>query len=444
MSAIQLATEIPGPRSRELFARREAAVPRGPYNATPIFVKEGKGAVLVDVDDNRLLDFAGGIGCVNVGHANDAVVKAASEQLARLTHACFHVTPYEGYVRLAERMNAAVPGDFRKKTLFANSGAEAVENAVKIARAATGRQAVLAFEDGFHGRTLLALSLTSKVHPYKSGFGPFAPEVYRAPYGYCYRCSYNLSYPSCAVACVDVLEDFFKRYVEAEKVAAVIVEPILGEGGFVVPPAEYLPKLRELTTRHGILLIADEVQTGFGRTGKLWAVEHSGVVPDLLIAAKSLAGGLPLSSITGSAEVMDAPGVGGLGGTFGGNPVALAAAHAVLDQMETGLLYERARRIGDVVSRRAAAWRERFPLVGDVRGLGAMWAIELVKDRATKLPARDETAAVSKKSFQKGLVTITAGTYGNVIRTLMPLVIGDDELAEGLDVLEESIAEVSA
>jgi 4-aminobutyrate aminotransferase/(S)-3-amino-2-methylpropionate transaminase len=444
MSAIQLATEIPGPRSRELFARREAAVPRGPYNATPIFVKEGKGAVLVDVDDNRLLDFAGGIGCVNVGHANDAVVKAASEQLARLTHACFHVTPYEGYVRLAERMNAAVPGDFRKKTLFANSGAEAVENAVKIARAATGRQAVLAFEDGFHGRTLLALSLTSKVHPYKSGFGPFAPEVYRAPYGYCYRCSYNLTYPSCAVACVDVLEDFFKRYVEAEKVAAVIVEPILGEGGFVVPPAEYLPKLRELTTRHGILLIADEVQTGFGRTGKLWAVEHSGVVPDLLIAAKSLAGGLPLSSITGSAEVMDAPGVGGLGGTFGGNPVALAAAHAVLDQMETGLLYERARRIGDVVSRRAAAWRERFPLVGDVRGLGAMWAIELVKDRATKLPARDETAAVSKKSFQKGLVTITAGTYGNVIRTLMPLVIGDDELAEGLDVLEESIAEVSA
>jgi 4-aminobutyrate aminotransferase/(S)-3-amino-2-methylpropionate transaminase len=303
---------------------------------------------------------------------------------------------------------------------------------------------VLAFEDGFHGRTLLALSLTSKVHPYKSGFGPFAPEVYRAPYGYCYRCSYNLTYPSCAVACVDVLEDFFKRYVEAEKVAAVIVEPILGEGGFVVPPAEYLPKLRELTTRHGILLIADEVQTGFGRTGKLWAVEHSGVVPDLLIAAKSLAGGLPLSSITGSAEVMDAPGVGGLGGTFGGNPVALAAAHAVLDQMETGLLYERARRIGDVVSRRAAAWRERFPLVGDVRGLGAMWAIELVKDRATKLPARDETAAVSKKSFQKGLVTITAGTYGNVIRTLMPLVIGDDELAEGLDVLEESIAEVSA
>ncbi len=444
MSAIQLATEIPGPRSRGLFARREAAVPRGPYNATPIFVKEGKGALLVDVDGNRLLDFAGGIGCVNVGHANDAVVKAASEQLARLTHGCFHVTPYEGYVSLAERMNAAVPGDFPKKTLFANSGAEAVENAVKIARAATGRQAVLAFEDGFHGRTLLALSLTSKVHPYKSGFGPFAPEIYRAPFAYCYRCSYNLTYPSCAVACVDVLEDFFKRYVEAERVAAVIVEPILGEGGFVVPPEEYLPKLRELTTRHGILLIADEVQTGFGRTGKLWAVEHSGVVPDLLIAAKSLAGGLPLSSITGSAEVMDAPGVGGLGGTFGGNPVALAAAHAVLDQMETGLLYERARRIGDAVSRRAAAWRERFALVGDVRGLGAMWAIELVKDRATKLPARDETAAVSKKCFQKGLVTITAGTYGNVIRTLMPLVIGDDELAEGLDVLEASIADVSA
>jgi 4-aminobutyrate aminotransferase/(S)-3-amino-2-methylpropionate transaminase len=262
-----------------------------------------------------------------------------------------------------------------------------VENAVKIARAATGRPAVLAFEDGFHGRTLLALSLTSKVHPYKAGFGPFAPEVYRAPYAYCYRCSYHLEHPACGVACVDALEDYFKRYVEADTVAAVIVEPVLGEGGFVVPPGEFLPKLRELCSRHGILLIADEVQTGFGRTGKLFAVEHSGVAPDILIAAKSLAGGLPLSSITGRAEVMDTPGVGGLGGTFGGNPVALAAAHAVLDQMETGALYARAEAIGRAFSARAASWKERFPLVGDVRGVGAMWAVELVKDRATKAPA---------------------------------------------------------
>jgi 4-aminobutyrate aminotransferase/(S)-3-amino-2-methylpropionate transaminase len=442
MSSIQLQTELPGPRSRALFERRQAAVPRGPYNATPIFVNAGHGAVLSDVDGNQLLDFAGGIGCVNVGHANADVVKAASEQLAKLTHGCFHVTPSESYVRLAERMNALVPGDAPKKTLFANSGAEAVENAVKIARAATGRTAVLAFEDGFHGRTLLAMSLTSKVQPYKAGFGPFAPEIYRAPYAYCYRCSYHLAYPSCGVACVDALEDYFKRYVDAASVAAVIVEPVLGEGGFVVPPAEFLPRLRALTARHGILLIADEVQTGFGRTGKQWGIEHSGVVPDILIAAKSMAGGLPLSSITGRALLMDAPGPGGLGGTFGGNPVSLAAAHAVLDQMQDGRLFARANAIGAAFETRANAWRQRFPLVGDVRGRGAMWAIELVRDRATRAPAKDATNAVSKRCYERGLVTITAGTFGNVIRTLMPLVISDAELAEGLDVMELALSEV--
>ena len=443
MTHIRLKTRVPGPRSRELLARREAAVPRGPYNATPIFIEEGRGAILTDVDGNRLLDFAGGLGCLNVGHASGAVVEAASTQLERSTHACFHVTPYESYVRLAERLNALVPGDFPKKTLLANSGAEAVENAVKIARVATGRPAVLAFEDGFHGRTLLAMSLTSKVHPYKAGFGPFAPETYRAPYAYCYRCAYHLSYPSCAVACVEALEDYFKRYVEAEKVAAVIVEPVLGEGGFVVPPAEYLPKLRELTDRHGILLIADEVQTGFGRTGRMWAVEHSGVVPDIVIASKSIAAGLPLSSVTGRAEIMDAPGVGGLGGTFGGNPVAVAAAHAVLDQMENGKLFERAEHIGRTVAERLSEWKKRLPLVGDVRGRGAMWGVELVKDRARRTPAKEETAAVSKRCYEDGLVTITAGTYGNVLRTLMPLVIGDDELAEGLDVLERVLEQQS-
>ncbi len=440
MSAIRLRTEVPGPRSRELMKRREAAVPRGPFHGTPVFVAEAHGAVLTDVDGNRLLDFAGGIGCLNVGHTSEAVVKAASDQLARLTHGCFHVTPYEGYVRVAERLNALVPGDFPKKTMFANSGAEAVENAVKIARAATGRPAVLAFEDGFHGRTLLALSLTSKVHPYKAGFGPFAPEIYRAPYAYCYRCAYNLTYPSCRLSCVDALEDVFKRYVAAEQVAAVIVEPVLGEGGFVVPPADYLPRLRELASRHGILLVADEVQTGYGRTGRMWAVEHSGVTPDILVAAKSMAGGLPLSSVTGRAELMDAPGVGGLGGTFGGNPVALAAASAVLDEMQAGGLFARAEAIGRAVAGRAARWRERFPVVGDVRGVGAMWAIELVGDRNTRAPAKEATTAVSRFCFEKGLVTITAGTYGNVIRTLMPLVIADAELEEGLDVLEAALA----
>jgi 4-aminobutyrate aminotransferase/(S)-3-amino-2-methylpropionate transaminase len=442
MTAIRLTTELPGPRSRALFARREAAVPRGNYNATPIFVKEARGAVLEDVDGNRLLDFAGGIGCLNVGHSDPAVVKAVGEQVALFTHACFGVTPYASYVSLAERLNALVPGDFPKKTMFLNSGAEAVENAVKIARAATGRSAVLAFEDGFHGRTLLTMSLTSKVHPYKAGFGPFAPETYRAPYAYCYRCSYHLTHPSCGIACVDALEDFFKRYVEAEQVAAVVVEPVLGEGGFVVPPREYLPKLRELTARHGILLVADEVQSGFGRTGRLFAIEHTGVVPDLLLAAKSMAGGLPLASVTGRAEVMDAPGPGGLGSTFGGNPVSLAAAHAVLDTMASPGFLARAERIGAAFAARTARWKERIALVGDVRGIGAMWGIELVKDRAARTPAREETTAVAKRCYERGLVTITAGTYGNVIRTLMPLVIADDQLEEGLDVLEGALAEV--
>ncbi len=442
MSSIHLQTEVPGPRSRELFARRQSAVPRGPFHVTPIFAAFAKGATLTDVDGNRYLDFAGGIGCLNVGHANEAVVKAATAQLARFTHTSFNVVPYESYVALAERLNRLAPGSGPKKTFFVNSGAEAVENAVKIARVATGRPAVLAFEDAFHGRTLLALSLTSKTHPYQAGFGPFAPEVYRAPFAYCYRCSYHLTHPSCGVACVDALEDVFKRYVPAEQVAAVVVEPVLGEGGFVVPPSDYLPRLRALTEKHGILLIADEVQTGFGRTGKLFACEHWGVVPDLLVTSKSIAGGLPLAGVTGKAEIMDAPAVGGLGGTYGGNPVALAAAHAVLDAFEDGTLLKRANAIGDAVRSRAEGWKKHFPLIGDVRGIGAMWAIELVKDRATKAPAKEETNAVTQRAYERGLLTITAGTHGNILRTLMPLVTTDDELREGLDVLEASLAAV--
>ena len=442
MKAIELKTEIPGPLSRALFARREAAVPRGPFHVTPIFAADAKGATLTDVDGNRYLDFAGGIGCLNVGHANEAVVQAASAQLRRFTHTSFNVVPYESYVALAERLNQLTPGSFKKKTFFVNSGAEAVENAVKIARAATGRSAVLAFEDGFHGRTLLALSLTSKTHPYKTGFGPFAPEVYRAPFGYCYRCAYHLEYPACGVACVDALEDVFKRHVAAEQVAAVIVEPVLGEGGFVVPPLDYLPRLRALTEKHGILLIADEVQTGFGRTGKLFACEHSGVAPDLVVTSKSIAGGLPLAGVTGRAEVMDAPGVGGLGGTYAGNPVALAAAHAVLDAFADGKLLARANAIGEAFRSRAESWQVRFPLIGDVRGLGAMWALELVKDQSAKTPAKEETNALTRHAYERGLLTITAGTHGNVIRTLMPLTISDAELQEGLGVLEASLLAV--
>jgi 4-aminobutyrate aminotransferase/(S)-3-amino-2-methylpropionate transaminase len=442
MTTIALKTEVPGPRSRALFARRQSAVPRGPFHVTPIFAAEAKGATLTDVDGNRYLDFAGGIGCLNVGHANEKVVEAAGAQLRRFTHTSFNVVPYESYVSLAERLNQLTPGTGPKKTFFVNSGAEAVENAVKIARAATGRSAILAFEDGFHGRTLLAMSLTSKVHPYKAGFGPFAPEIYRSPFAYCYRCSYHLEHPSCGIACVESLEDVFKRYVPAEHVAAVIVEPVLGEGGFVVPPGEYLPRLRALTEKHGILLIADEVQTGFGRTGKLFACEHSGVVPDILVTSKSIAGGLPLAGVTGRAEVMDSPVVGGLGGTFGGNPVALAAAHAVLDTFADGVLLSRARAVGEAFQARAAGWKSRFPLIGDVRGQGAMWALELVKDRGTKTPAKEEANALTQAAYERGLLTITAGTYGNVIRTLMPLVVTDAELKEGLDVLEAALVAV--
>jgi 4-aminobutyrate aminotransferase/(S)-3-amino-2-methylpropionate transaminase len=344
---------------------------------------------------------------------------------------------------LAEKLNAAVPIDGDTKTLLVNTGAEGVENAVKIARAYTKRQAIVCFEDAFHGRTLLAMSLTSKTAPYKTGFGPFAPEIYRVPYAYCYRCSYNLSYPSCELHCATHVEDAFRRYVEPEAVAAVLVEPVLGEGGFVVPPKEYFDALQKVCRKHGILVIADEVQTGMGRTGRVFASEHFGLRPDILISSKSLGGGMPLSAVVGRAEIMDAPIVGGLGGTFGGNPLSCQAALAVLEVMESQNLPERAEEIGRRVLRRARQWKERLSIVGDVRGLGAMVGIELVADRETKEPAKEATNRVGTLAAERGVLTISAGTYGNVIRTLMPLVIHDDELEEGLDVLEGAIEQVN-
>ncbi len=442
--AVRLVTEVPGPRSRALFAARQQHIPRGPFNVTPIFAAQAEGARLTDVDGNTFLDFAGGIGVLNVGHAAPPVVAAAREQLERFTHTCFHVVPYEAYVAVAERLNGMTPGGFAKKTVLFNSGAEAVENAIKIARSYTGRPAVLCFEDAFHGRTLLALSLTSKVATYKKGFGPFAPEVYRVPYAYCYRCPIGLTYPSCRVACADLLREVFNRVVDPDAVAALIVEPVLGEGGFVTPPREYLPKLQKTCAEHGILLIADEVQTGFGRTGKMFAVEHAGVEPDLLVMAKSMAGGLPLSAVTGRAEIMDAPQVGGLGGTFGGNPVSCAAALAALDLIERQDLPGRAARIGARVLERFHAMRERYELVGDVRGLGAMVAMELVRDRASREPAKEAATRVVYLACERGLILITAGTHGNVIRTLMPLVTTDAELDEGLDILEGALRDVDA
>ena len=442
MSTIQLRTPIPGPKSKALHERRAKAVPRGLSHGTPIYVAKAEDAWLEDVDGNCYLDFAGGIGCLNVGHRREAVVEAIKGQLDNFLHTCVQVTPYESYVRLAERMNEVTPGNFAKKTIFVNSGAEAVENAVKIARAYTKRPGIIAFEDAFHGRTMMTLALTSKTHPYKAGFAPFPSEVYRVPFAYCYRCSYSKEYPSCDLYCARHLEDTFKRVVANEEVAAVIAEPVLGEGGFIAPPPDYFKVLVELCHKYGILFIADEVQSGFGRTGKLFASERYGIEPDLIVTAKSLGGGLPLAAVTGRAEIMDAPGVGGLGGTFAGNPLSCAAALAVLDLFERENLLARANELGDHFQRRAREWQRRWSLIGDVRGLGGMQAIELVKSSETKAPATDETKKISQYCYEHGLITITAGTYSNVIRVLVPFVITNEQMNEALDVLESAIANV--
>lgn len=439
MNAIALRTEIPGPRSRALMARREAAVPRGPYHATPVFVARAEGALLEDVDGNRFIDFAGGIGCLNSGHRAPRVLAALREQMDRFLHVCFSVTPYESYIAVAEKLNSLTPGSFPKKTILLNSGAEAVENAVKIARAYTKRPAVVCFEDAFHGRTLLAMSLTSKTHPYKAGFEPFASDIYRIPFAYPYRSAAGSS----AADFARHLEDAFKRIVAPESVAAVIAEPVLGEGGFVVPPKDYFALLQKICRKHGILFIADEVQAGIGRTGKWFASEHFGIEPDLLASAKSLGGGLPLSAVTGRAEIMDAPGVGSLGGTFGGHPLSCVAALAALETIEAEGLLARSVALGERFERRAAAWQRRWPLVGEVRGLGGMCAIELVRDPATREPADSETREVARFCYEHGLIAITAGTYGNVMRVLVPLVITDAQFDEGLGVLEAALAAVA-
>jgi 4-aminobutyrate aminotransferase/(S)-3-amino-2-methylpropionate transaminase len=444
MKTINLHTEIPGPKSRALMQRREAAVPRGPYHATPIFSARSEGAIIEDVDGNRYLDFAGGIGCLNTGHRPPEIDSAIRAQLDKYLHLCFSVTPYEGYVAVAEKLNALAPGKFGKKTLLVNSGAEAVENAVKIARAYTKRPSVITFNDAFHGRTMMALSLTSKTHPYKAGFEPFPGDVYRLPYAYCYRCSYGLRYPSCKVACASALEDAFKRVVAPESVAAVIAEPVLGEGGFVAPPMEFYSIVSEICRKYGILFIADEVQSGMARTGKYFAIEHYGVEPDLITSAKSLGGGLPLAAVTGRAEIMDAAGVGGLGGTFGGNPLSCAAALAALDIIEKQGLLARSTHLGRKFDQRGKQWQKQFSIVGEVRGLGGMCAIELVKDAATREPHAVATKEIAQYCYEHGLITITAGTYGNVMRLLVPLVVTDEQFDEGLDVIEAALTHVSA
>ncbi|MGC4000898.1 MAG: 4-aminobutyrate--2-oxoglutarate transaminase [Anaeromyxobacter sp.] len=428
----------------EYLALRDRHVPRGVGNVHRTVIREARGAVMVDLDGRELIDFAGGIGVDNVGHAHPKVVEAVKAQAEKLLHACFHVAMYAPYVDVAARLNALPPGDAPKKTVLLNSGAEAVENAVKIARHATGRPAVIALENGFHGRTLLGMTLTAKVKPYKLGFGPYAPEVYRAPSPYCYRCPLGKRYPSCDVACADALEEVFAGGVAAEQVAAVIAEPVQGEGGFVTPPPEYFARLQAICRKHGILLIIDEIQSGMGRTGTMLAIQHwPGVVPDLVTTAKSLGGGLPLSAVTGTAELMDRVHPGGLGGTYGGNPVAAAAALAVLDLLEKDGLLDQAQALGRKVRERFDALAQRYPMVGEVRGLGPMLALELVTDRALRTPATDATKRLVAWCFERGLVLLSCGHHGNVIRTLMPLVITDAELERGLAILEEGLRVVS-
>jgi len=439
MKTIHLRTEIPGPKSRALMARREAAVSRGTYHATPLFAAKAEGVVIEDVDGNRFLDFAGGIGCLNMGHRAPRVVAAIREQLDKFLHLCFSVTPYESYVALAEKLNALAPGKFPKKTFLINSGAEAVENAIKIARAYTKRPAVICFEDAFHGRTLLTMSLTSKTHPYKTGFAPFASDIYRIPYAYPYRGEKGATAESFARH----LENAFKKVVAPESVAAVIAEPVLGEGGFVVPPRDYFRILHEICRTHGIVFIADEVQSGIGRTGKWFACEHFGIEPDLITMAKSVGGGMPLAAVTGRAEIMDAPSEGSLGSTFAGNPLSCVAALAALETIEKEGLLARSTEIGKRFEARARGWQKKWDLIGEVRGLGGMCAIELVRNAATREPADAETKQIARYCYEHGLITITAGTFNNVIRILVPLVITDEQFDEGLDVLEAALASIA-
>jgi 4-aminobutyrate aminotransferase/(S)-3-amino-2-methylpropionate transaminase len=431
----RLVTEIPGPRSRELHARKTAAVASGVGTTLPVYVERAGGGVIVDVDGNSLIDLGSGIAVVNVGNANPRVVEAVREQVERFTHTCFMVTPYEGYVAVCEQLARLTPGDHAKKSALFNSGAEAVENAVKIARHATGRDAVVVFDHAYHGRTNLTMAMTAKAMPYKTGFGPFAGEVYRAPMSYPFRDEPGLTGAEAAARAISVID----KQVGAGQLAAVVIEPVQGEGGFVVPAPGFLPALADWCRANGVVFVADEVQTGFGRTGAMFACDHEGVVPDLVTMAKGIAGGLPLAAVTGRAEMMDAVHAGGLGGTYGGNPIACAAALAAMDVLVEDDLAGRATELGRQMTDRLRTLAAGHPQIGDVRGRGAMVAVELVRP-GTLEPDAAEAARISAACHRAGVVTLTCGTYGNVLRLLPPLVMGDDLLAEALDVLADAVA----
>lgn len=422
----RIETELPGPKSAAVLALKEKYVAAPLATYAPFIIKQSEGALLEDLDGNRFIDFSGGWGCLNVGQRNERVVAALHDQIDHYLHTDFTAVPYEPLIELAQLLCERTPGPWQKKAAFFNSGAEAVENAVKIARAYTRRKAVLVFENAFHGRTLLTMTMTHKAKPYKMGFGPFAPEVYRLPYPYTYRNSVT----------AEEIERRMLSLVDPSDVAAMVVEPVIGEGGFIVPPDWFLPAMRELADRYGFVLALDEVQSGMGRTGRFFACEHSGISPDLICVAKSLASGLPLSGVVGKSEIMDAPVSSGIGGTYAGNPLACRAAIEVIKSIDEENLLERAIHVGDRIKARFYALKDRFEIIGDVRGLGAMVGMELVKDRATKEPASEETSKIANESLQSGAIFPTAGLYGNVLRVLVSLVITDEQIDEGMDILQ--------
>ncbi|MGD2201119.1 MAG: 4-aminobutyrate--2-oxoglutarate transaminase [Candidatus Bathyarchaeota archaeon] len=417
--------------------KRNDLIPPGVYLVQPITVAESKGAVMKDVDGNTYIDFTSGIGVTSLGHCADEIVETISEQAAKLIHSCIHVVNYEPYLDLAKRLTEVTPGSFKKRAIMLNSGSEAVENAVKIVRQSTGRPNIISFENSFHGRTFMALTLTGKWDPYKVGFGPFVPGVYFTPFAYCYRCPFHLEYPGCGLHCVQhIKKSILKTQVSPDQVGAIITEPIQGEGGFITPPPEYFKEVKSLCEEHGIKLIIDEIQTGYARTGKMWAIEHWGVEPDIIVMAKAIASGLPLSAVVARDELMKDIYPGSLGGTYGGNPIACATALKVLDMIEREKIVEKASKLGNKLQKRLDEFYDRFEVIGEVRGKGPMLAMELVKDRETKEPNPEAAAKVMKTSLASGLLTLKAGLYGNVIRLHPPLTIEDELLEKGMDILE--------
>jgi 4-aminobutyrate aminotransferase/(S)-3-amino-2-methylpropionate transaminase len=434
--------ELPGAKSSELLQLRNQYVPKGVFQIAPVFIERGKGALVIDVDGNEYVDFCSGISTLNIGHCNDEVVSVIKEQADKHLHTCFHVLMYESYVNLARKLADITPGDFPKQVLLTNSGAEAVENAVKIARRYTGRRGIIAFEHAFHGRTMLAMGLTSQVKYYKYGFGPFDPSILRFPYAYTYRAPSGMSADYYAEYCLKKIRDGLVTYSSPEEIAAIIVEPVLGEGGYIVSPPGFLKGLREICDECKILLIADEIQSGMGRTGKMWAVEHSGVIPDMLLSAKSLGGGMVISATIGRKEVMDSVDIGGIGGTFGGNPLSCVAALKTIEVIENNDLLSRSTRLGNATMLRLNEMKEKYNVIGEVRGLGSMIGIELVKDGTTKEPAAKETAEIKRLCYERGLLIMSCGALHNVLRIMYPLTIDDNQLDAGLDILEDAIKTV--